>query len=46
MGRSELWFDGLACRTHLLGMGDDPFHREEFLRVLQYFRMDRYEAVA
>jgi sugar fermentation stimulation protein A len=33
-----------ACRTHLFGMEGDPFHREDFHDLLQYFRMDRYES--
>lgn len=34
------------CRTHLFGMTDDPFRLPDFHRLLRYFRMDRYEAVA
>jgi len=32
------------CGTHLFGMNDDPLHRPDFHRLLQFFRMDRYEA--
>jgi sugar fermentation stimulation protein A len=32
-----------SCETHLFGMKSDPLHSEDFHKVLQYFRMDRYE---
>jgi sugar fermentation stimulation protein A len=32
-----------SCRTHLYGMEKDPLGRASFHRLLQYFRMDRYE---
>jgi len=35
-----------ACGTHLFGMSGDPSHLPNFHRLLQYFRMDRYEAMA
>jgi sugar fermentation stimulation protein A len=31
------------CETHLFGLTGDPFQREDFHRLVQYFRMDRYE---
>jgi sugar fermentation stimulation protein A len=31
------------CDTHLFGLPDDPLGREDFHRLVQYFRMDRYE---
>lgn len=31
------------CRTHLFGMQADPLHTPAFIKVLQYFRMDRLE---
>ena len=31
------------CDTHLFGMADDPLHSAGFHRLLQYFRMDRYD---
>ena len=31
------------CPTHLFGMEDDPFRSPSFHRLLQYFRMDRYD---
>lgn len=34
-----------TCRTHLFGMTDDPLQGADFHGLLQYFRMDRYEAV-
>ena len=32
-----------SCFTHLFGMGGDPLERAAFHRLLQYFRMDRFE---
>jgi sugar fermentation stimulation protein A len=32
-----------SCGSHLFGMAGDPLHSENFHRLLQYFRMDRYE---
>jgi sugar fermentation stimulation protein A len=32
-----------SCDTHLFGMADDPVHDRSFIKVLQYFRMDRLE---
>lgn len=31
-----------SCETHLFGMSKDPFLLEDFHKLLQYFRMDRY----
>lgn len=31
------------CDTHLFGMKGDPCSRPDFQRLLQYFRMDRYD---
>jgi sugar fermentation stimulation protein A len=31
-----------SCESHLFGMSEDPLHSENFLKLLQYFRMDRY----
>ncbi len=31
-----------SCSTHLFGFGDDPLHSENFHRLLQSFRMNRY----
>jgi sugar fermentation stimulation protein A len=31
-----------SCKTHLFGMSKDPFLLENFHKLLQYFRMDRY----
>ena len=31
------------CGTHLFGMAEDPLQSREFHRLLQRFRMDRYE---
>ena len=31
------------CNTHLFGFPDDPLYREDFHRLVQHFRMDRYE---
>jgi len=33
-----------SCNSHLFGMSDDPIHQRSFIRLLQYFRMDRLEA--
>jgi sugar fermentation stimulation protein A len=30
-----------SCPSHLFGMAANPLHREDFLKLLQYFRMDR-----
>jgi sugar fermentation stimulation protein A len=30
------------CKTHLFGMSKDPLLSEDFHKLLQYFRMDRY----
>ncbi len=32
-----------SCDTHLFGLEDDPLQSPDFHRLLQYFRMDRYE---
>lgn len=32
------------CTSHLFGMQDDPLHAPEFIKLVQYFRMDRLEA--
>jgi sugar fermentation stimulation protein A len=32
-----------CCKTHLFGMVRDPLCSEDFQKLLQYFRMDRYE---
>jgi sugar fermentation stimulation protein A len=32
-----------TCESHLLGMAEDPVHTRTFIRLLQYFRMDRLE---
>jgi len=32
-----------SCKTHLFGMANDPIQSEDFQKLLQYFRMDRYE---
>ena len=32
-----------SCKTHLFGMKSDPLQSAEFHKLLQYFRMDRYE---
>ena len=34
-----------SCQTHLFGMKSDPLHSPEFQKLLQYFRMDRFEEV-
>ena len=31
-----------SCGTHLFGMSNNPLHSEDFHKLLQYFRMDRY----
>jgi sugar fermentation stimulation protein A len=31
-----------SCESHLFGMSGDPFHSEDFHKLLQYFRMDCY----
>lgn len=31
-----------SCETHLFGMKNNPLHSEDFHKLLQYFRMDRY----
>ena len=31
-----------SCKTHLFGMRIDPLHSENFHKLLQYFRMNRY----
>jgi sugar fermentation stimulation protein A len=31
-----------SCETHLFGMATDPIQSENFQKLLQYFRMDRY----
>jgi len=33
-----------SCETHLSGMASDPLHSENFHKLLQYFRMDRYHS--
>ncbi|WP_371381713.1 DUF123 domain-containing protein [Sporomusa aerivorans] len=37
-GRSDC-----SCTSHLFGMQEDPFHSFRFIKLLQYFRMDRLE---
>ena len=32
-----------SCETHLFGMSRDPLESESFHKLLQHFRMDRYE---
>jgi len=32
-----------SCDTHLFGLENDPLQSPDFQRLLQYFRMDRYE---
>lgn len=32
------------CTSHLFGMQQDPLHVPRFIKLLQYFRMDRLEA--
>jgi sugar fermentation stimulation protein A len=31
-----------SCDSHLFGMSEDPLPSEDFYKLLQYFRMDRY----
>jgi sugar fermentation stimulation protein A len=31
------------CESHLFGMSEEPVHAPEFIKMLQYFRMDRLE---
>jgi sugar fermentation stimulation protein A len=33
-----------SCDTHLFGMASDPIQSEDFQKLLQYFRMDRYHS--
>ena len=33
-----------SCTSHLFAMAEDPLRSTPFLRALQYFRMDRYDA--
>jgi sugar fermentation stimulation protein A len=33
-----------SCPSHLFGMQEDPLHSSRFIKLLQYFRMDRLEA--
>lgn len=32
-----------SCDSHLFGMSKDPLQSEDFHKLLQYFRMDRYQ---
>jgi sugar fermentation stimulation protein A len=32
-----------SCSTHLFGQSSDPVHSENFQKLLQHFRMDRYQ---
>jgi sugar fermentation stimulation protein A len=32
-----------TCQTHLFGMTEDPVHSRSFIKLLQYFRIDRLE---
>jgi len=32
-----------SCETHLFGTSSDPVQSEDFQKLLQYFRMDRYQ---
>jgi sugar fermentation stimulation protein A len=32
-----------SCETHLVGMSGNPLQTEDFHKLLQYFRMDRYQ---
>lgn len=32
-----------SCETHLFGTSSDPIQSEDFQKLLQYFRMDRYQ---
>jgi len=31
-----------SCESHLFGMSKDPLQSDEFHKLIQYFRMDRY----
>ena len=31
-----------SCETHLFGISNDPIQSEDFQKLVQYFRMDRY----
>lgn len=33
-----------ACASHLFGMEENPLHQPQFIKVLQYFRLDRLAA--
>jgi sugar fermentation stimulation protein A len=33
-----------SCDTHLFGMSGDPLHSRNFQKLLQHFRMDRFQA--
>lgn len=33
-----------SCPSHLFGMQEDPLHSPRFIKLLQYYRMDRLEA--
>jgi sugar fermentation stimulation protein A len=35
-----------TCDTHLFGFENNPLHLEKFQKLLQYFRMDRYNQVS
>ena len=32
-----------SCRAHLFGVSNDPLYSEDFHKLVQYFRMDRYQ---
>ena len=32
-----------VCKSHLLGMAEDPLHARHFIDLMQYFRIDRLE---
>ncbi len=32
-----------SCETHLFGMSNDPIQSEDFQKLVQHFRMDRYQ---
>ena len=34
-----------SCKTHLFGMLEDPLHSEDFHKLLQRFRMDRFQVL-
>jgi sugar fermentation stimulation protein A len=34
-----------SCKTHLLGVPKDPLHSEDFHKLLQHFRMDRFQVL-